>query len=114
MANPNGNPQYLKSWKPGQSGNPNGRPKRKSFIELLHEHIEAQDSEKELIAVFHQMLLEKHQYAWKEFLERRDGKVKEQVELSQALPEIHITLPEKNNEDCLGSPTGPTNRISIE
>ena len=27
MANPNGNPQNLKMWKPGQSGNPSGRPK---------------------------------------------------------------------------------------
>lgn len=83
MANPNGNPQNLKSWKPGQSGNPNGRPKRKSFIELLHEHIETQDSELELLKVFHQMLLSSNTYAWKEYLERRDGKVKDELEIDE-------------------------------
>jgi hypothetical protein len=28
MANPKGNPQNLKPWKPGESGNPGGRPKK--------------------------------------------------------------------------------------
>src|SRR5882724_9019661 len=29
MANEKGNPKNLKSWKPGQSGNPGGRPKKR-------------------------------------------------------------------------------------
>src|ERR1700733_2616920 len=33
MANPKGRPQNLKSWKPGQSGNPGGRPKKLPITE---------------------------------------------------------------------------------
>jgi len=29
MPNPKGNPQYLKPWKPGESGNPAGRPRKR-------------------------------------------------------------------------------------
>lgn len=35
-----GNPQNLKSWKPGQSGNPNGRPKKAVCItELVRSYL---------------------------------------------------------------------------
>ena len=36
-ANPNGSPQNLKMWKPGQSGNPGGKPKGcVSIMALVH------------------------------------------------------------------------------
>jgi hypothetical protein len=38
-------PEFLaKQWKPGQSGNPSGRPKKKLVDEMLAELLEAQDS----------------------------------------------------------------------
>ena len=33
MANPKGNPKNLKPWKPGQSGNPGGRPKKRPITD---------------------------------------------------------------------------------
>jgi hypothetical protein len=111
VANPNGNPQNLVHWEKGKSGNPAGRPKRKSFIELLHEHIEAQDSEKELIGVFHKMLLAANQYAWKEYLERRDGKVKDELQIDEKRPEINVTFSSKH-ADRHQSTTGTTNGFS--
>ncbi len=33
MANPKGRPQNLKPWKPGQSGNPGGRPQKRPITE---------------------------------------------------------------------------------
>src|SRR5437773_9185132 len=33
MANGQGNPQTLKPWKPGQSGNPGGRPKKRPITD---------------------------------------------------------------------------------
>jgi hypothetical protein len=35
MANPRGNPQNLRKWKKGQSGNPKGRPKLPDISEAL-------------------------------------------------------------------------------
>ena len=46
MGNPRGNPENLTPFKPGQSGNPGGRPKKVSRSQLLavmHETVTADD-----------------------------------------------------------------------
>jgi uncharacterized protein DUF5681 len=45
VANPNGHPETLKSYKPGQSGNPSGRPKGKTVTGRLRELLQASDDE---------------------------------------------------------------------
>jgi hypothetical protein len=40
MANPRGNPQNLKPWQPGESGNPGGRPKTRPMREYYKEELE--------------------------------------------------------------------------
>ncbi len=86
-----GNVTNLKSWKPGQSGNPKGRPKKADCLtSLLKEEMEKIDPEdkgkrthKELI-VLATMCLAKNgnATALKEIWERMDGKVRDKLELT--------------------------------
>lgn len=43
-----GNPETLKPWKPGQSGNPSGRPKSKPITDMLRAIFEDPDTAKEI------------------------------------------------------------------
>lgn len=48
--NPKGNPQNLKPWKPGESGNPEGRPpKEESLTEVLRSKIDKDEIADKLI-----------------------------------------------------------------
>lgn len=77
-------------WKPGQSGNPKGRPPRKSMVELMQEFVDKQElhdpkSGKKLkgdditIGLWF-AFMRKHWPAFKEFLDRRDGKVNSDID----------------------------------
>lgn len=72
-------------WKPGQSGNPKGRPKRKSLVELVQESVDKQElcdpksgkklkGDAILVALWFKYMA-KQWPAFKEYLDRRDGKV---------------------------------------
>jgi len=67
-------------YKPGQSGNPAGRPKRKSMVELMQEFVDDQKlsdgTTGDAIPVkLWFKFMSKHWPAFKEYLDRRDGKV---------------------------------------
>ena len=42
MANPNGTPANLQPWRPGQSGNPGGRPRGRSLTKILRDVLDGQ------------------------------------------------------------------------
>lgn len=111
MSNRNNGNANLVPWKKGQSGNPKGRPKRKSMIELLNEHIDNNGLESKLVEKWLSMLMSDDFRYFKEYLERRDGKVKDEVEVTQMLPEVHVMLPEKQHENGDSTTERPTNRI---
>ena len=61
-------------WKPGQSGNPGGRPKGKSITAELRKLIDRGDTAEELADILYRMG-RKDLAALKELLDRTDGKV---------------------------------------
>jgi len=71
-------------WKPGQSGNPKGRPKDKPITAALRELMDRNDGEaiKALAAVALKNALKGDFRFAKEILERVDGKVAEQLDLN--------------------------------
>lgn len=88
------------SWVPGQSGNYNGRPKRgaslKDLIELKL------DKDKFVQSLIDLALVEGNFNAYREILERLDGKVQEKIEITHGLmdtlPETEETLESYNKE----------------
>ena len=76
MANPNPKNQ----WTPGQSGNPNGRPKKG---ETLTDILKARLPKEEFIEREIALAMEGDPAARKQIWERLDGKVKEQVEIDK-------------------------------
>ena len=86
-----GNVTNLKSWKPGQSGNPKGRPKKAECLtSLLREEMDRIDptdkqkrTHKELIVLATMSLAKAgNSTALKEIWERLDGKVRDKLELT--------------------------------
>ena len=64
----------LKPFQPGESGNPNGRPKGKSITAELRKLIDKGDTAEELADILYRMS-RKDLPALKELLDRTDGKV---------------------------------------
>jgi len=78
------NPNLAPMWKPGQSGNPGGRPKGSSLTKRLRQALDANDGKLAEIVV--KVLLReaakgKYQHL-REVLDRVDGKVVQRVELN--------------------------------
>lgn len=73
-------------WKPGQSGNPKGRPKRKRITDALAEFLDAVDpngitaAQKIAVAMIMQAMKGDIQHA-KEILNRTEGAVKQSVDV---------------------------------
>lgn len=81
--NPDGTPENLKPkapWKKGQSGNPKGRPKRLQIEDLL-EHVQNTNSERAISRVWLAQILQGNYQFFREYLDRRDGKVPTPVEV---------------------------------
>lgn len=70
-------------FQPGQSGNPNGRPKSKPFKEALQRALRAADDDEELLNAVALALVKKAQdgdvSAIKELADRLDGKVTQPI-----------------------------------
>ena len=86
-------PQLKPAWKPGQSGNPKGRPPyAKTLTSLLRDEIEKicpQDREKRtwyqlIVLATMQLAIKGNPTALKEVWERLDGKVKQDLGLTGA------------------------------
>ena len=73
-------------WKPGQSGNPRGRLRKKLVIEYLEEELEElaktqgiENGTRLTAKKWAQLLFAGDRALWKEYLDRRDGAVKQQL-----------------------------------
>lgn len=81
-------------WKPGQSGNPNGRPKKKPITEMLIALFDNQGDEikAQMLKVFTGKSGMAKVMLLREAAERLEGKVTQQVEHSG---EINLTIAER-------------------
>lgn len=79
-----GNPDNLTPWKPGQSGNPSGRPKTKPLTDEFKRRRDENEGElaKELIQVAIDAAKKGDFRFWQELMNRSDGKVIEQIDLT--------------------------------
>lgn len=104
MAFPNPETQF----KPGQSGNPNGRPPRgRAFADLLQLIEETPGAERAISKVWLQQILKGNHSYFKEYIERSDGKVPTPVETVEATPVDWSSI----NVDCdTIRPSANTNR----
>jgi hypothetical protein len=80
------NTQNLKPWKPGQSGNPSGRPKRDSITSALLRQLEQQNADSETIAdsiaaVLVKRALSGDVRAIREIADRTEGKPRQQIKV---------------------------------
>lgn len=76
------NTEHLKLWKPGQSGNPAGRPKKKTLMEEIREQLRAEGAATSLedVAKKYIAMMKKGSFAHlKEYIEREEGKVPDRV-----------------------------------
>jgi hypothetical protein len=75
-------------WKPGQSGNPNGRPKGQSVTSLLRELLGQEHNKKKLAALLAERLLKDALQGKlghiKEVLDRTEGRVADRVQVEAA------------------------------
>jgi len=81
-----------KPWlfQPGQSGNPKGRPKRKTLTEMIHAKLDEDDNWQEVVAVvLEKVLKDKDKEILKSFWDHTDGKAKQAID--------HTTKGEKIN-----------------
>ena len=86
-----GNGNLKAPWKPGQSGNPKGRPpdkERKAIThalrELLESGVDKQDLAKQMAQVAYTQAIGGDFRFWNAIVERLDGKVADQVQSEQA------------------------------
>lgn len=69
---------HLNRWKPGQSGNPGGRPRNDVAKEIARAIFE--NNREELYKAYGKAALKGNAYAFKELADRAYGKLKERVE----------------------------------
>ena len=83
MANPNPKTDHLKSWRPGQSGNPSGYSKDRRMTNELLRQLEA---EGKLAGVVTALVREAQKGSFqhiREIFDRLDGKVASKVEVTE-------------------------------
>ena len=79
------NNHNLKPWPKGTSGNPAGRPSRgKAFSELIQLIEDTPGAERELSKVWLKEMLKGNLGFFREYLDRRDGKVAKPVQAAEA------------------------------
>jgi hypothetical protein len=78
----------LKQFKPGQSGNPGGRPRKKHLTNELEKMVRSKDGKEFVKEVIHDILDKRGMAAVlliREILERTEGSVKQEMELTGEL-----------------------------
>ncbi|KKN33642.1 hypothetical protein LCGC14_0801810 [marine sediment metagenome] len=91
-------------WKPGQSGNPNGRPPNVKYIsEGLREYLEAHPDElKKMIAAAVKKSMAGDIQAFREVADRTEGKVTETHKFEGEIP-VSIRYKLKEEENAQGT-----------
>lgn len=114
MPNPNGNPDNLRPpWKPGESGNPGGRPQTKPLTDTLRRILEMPADEKFKPAT----KLEKAAWKWyrailedaksrAQALDRLEGKVAQPVESAVRIVEADEDI-DPGRSEAEEAPPGP-------
>lgn len=95
------------TWKPGQSGNPKGRPKRRTITEELCKLLDQPDETgkqgwQQVAELLLRLAKEGDRAMLKDLVDRTDGKPKQTVELGGIEDQplgITIVRPEKNGSD---------------
>ncbi len=97
MANPNPKTEHLEAtkWKPGQTGNPKGYSRKQRAIDHLMDLIEIEDLDELIARKWKEMILSGDFRYMKEYLDRRDGKVKDIVEIENKPAPVIVELPAK-------------------
>ena len=88
--------QQKQGWKPGESGNPAGRPRKALSItkELRDYLVKHPETIKQIIRSLLDMVVKRHNVqAMQELLNRIDGKVAEKHELEGVLPVMLVFKP---------------------
>ena len=80
----------MPAWKPGQSGNPNGRPKRKPFAEEVIRQATPEKIEAAVKVLFAQMA-RGNLLAMRIFIEILDGKDVKDTEPTQVITNVMLT-----------------------
>lgn len=84
--NPNFRSNLVAPWKPGQSGNPNGRPKRDISQEIA-EAVVTQNAEK-IYEAYTKALLSGNAYAFQVIADRGFGKLTEKREITRTYQDV--------------------------
>ena len=96
-------PEMLdKQWKPGQSGNPSGRPAGKSITAELRKLIEKGTNAEDMARILYEMakrMSPGQLSAFKELLDRTDGKVPDTHKLESDVPVTIIFKPVEGKDD---------------
>jgi hypothetical protein len=77
-----GNPQNLKPWKPGHSGNPGGRPKRKPITDVLLRMLSNPEQCEAIVAVWLKQAKKGSINHLREMLDRVEGRVPQPLSVS--------------------------------
>lgn len=81
-------------WKPGQSGNPKGRPKGKSVLSALYQILSDEEKAKELALAWLTSAVGGSYPHLREIIERQDGKVADQLVHTEVGLDVLIDVPE--------------------
>lgn len=94
-------------FKPGQSGNPAGYSRGRRAVDDLLDLIAEKKADKAIAAKWLQAILEGDFRYMKEYLERRDGKVKDEVEVKAARPPVAFEVGDDGRNPDLPISAGP-------
>ena len=88
-------------WKPGQSGNPGGRPAGKSITAELRKLIDSGTNAQDMAKILYEMakrMSPDQLRAFKELLDRTDGKVAETHKIEGDIPVTIVFKPAKEKD----------------
>jgi len=107
VANPNAKPPKEHQWKPGQSGNPKGGKRGPHLTTLLREALSQPDEDygtkaEKLIAVAMKYAQKGDFRFFKEIMERIEGKVPDQTDITTQGQRIVFNLVEAKRDDSDG------------
>jgi hypothetical protein len=74
--------ENLKPWKPGQSGNPGGRPRKTPLTDALQRIVQNPEAADKLARAIYKVGAKGDTRAFKEIADRVQGKVRTQIELT--------------------------------